>query len=321
MIEGIAAAAKEIGAAVAETAKKAAEATAEAAKNLVATEGIDTIAIKVNETPASNSLETLNMEIVKNRSLESIQMETGDVLPGGIEDVLVEYPVGDIPQMPPLEKVEIYSPEKAPIDMPIGEIPKLPSSVLIEQPFPDGGKLLDYSRDSLEKLSENGGNPLEATVKEVEERTELTDEEKALIRDEMGWSDEIIYHIENMDQYEIYKNAGLHEAEIDGRKCLVKDIDMDYYDENTQMTNRERMERGLAPIDAKTGEPIELHHMGQGYDAPFAELAKYSEHMSSENNLILHPVRDSSWRTDAVRENRYNNYERPNHWKERAKEG
>ena len=75
-----AAAAKEIGAAVAETAKKAAEATAEAAKNLVATEGIDTIAIKVNETPVSNGPETLNMEIVKNRSLESIQMETGDNL-------------------------------------------------------------------------------------------------------------------------------------------------------------------------------------------------------------------------------------------------
>ena len=57
-----------------------------------------------------------------------------------------------------------------------------------------------------------------------------------------------------MEQYEIYKNAGLYEAEINGRKCLIKDIDMDYVDPKTGMTNRERLAhrpRSLSPIDKK----------------------------------------------------------------------
>ena len=38
---------------------------------------------------------------------------------------------------------------------------------------------------------------------------ELTDEEKRKIKKETGWSDEIINRINSMEQYEIYKNAGL----------------------------------------------------------------------------------------------------------------
>ena len=101
------------------------------------------------------------------------------------------------------------------------------------------------------------------------EKKGLTDEEKLKIKEETNWSDKIIDRIENLDQYEIYKKADLHEEEIDGRKCLVKKIDMDYVDPKTGMTNRERMERGWSPIDSKTGEKIELHHMGQDYDSPF----------------------------------------------------
>lgn len=49
----------------------------------------------------------------------------------------------------------------------------------------------------------------------------LTDEEKAKIKEETGWSDEIIDNIANMKQYEVLKNAGLKEVEINGRKCLL----------------------------------------------------------------------------------------------------
>ena len=67
----------------------------------------------------------------------------------------------------------------------------------------------------------------------------LTDEEKAKINEETGWSDEIIDNIKNMKQYEILKNGGLVEAEINGRKCLIKEnIDLDYEDEDG-ITNRE----------------------------------------------------------------------------------
>lgn len=147
----------------------------------------------------------------------------------------------------------------------------------------------------------------------------LNEAEKAKIIEETGWSAEIINCIESMEQYEVYKNAGLHEAEINGRKCLIKDIDMDYVDPKTGLTNRELMEKGRPPIDAKTGETIQLHHMGQDFNSPFAELCANSEHGDGKD-AILHDKKVESWRQDSEKKNKYNNVQRPNHWKARAKE-
>lgn len=144
----------------------------------------------------------------------------------------------------------------------------------------------------------------------------LTFEEKCMIARETGWSSEVINSIANMDQYNIYKNAKLHEVEINGRKCLCKDIDYDYVDPKTGKTNRELMADGRSPIDSKTGEKIELHHMGQKYDAPLCELCENSEH-GDDNHVILHPEK-SSWRQDKVLNNRFNNTDRPNYWKNRV---
>ncbi|MCC8096979.1 MAG: HNH/ENDO VII family nuclease, partial [Eubacterium sp.] len=111
------------------------------------------------------------------------------------------------------------------------------------------------------------------------EKGNLTSEQKSLIKDETGWSDNIVDHIDTEKQYDdVYKNADLHEGEINGRDCLLKDIDLDYVDEKTGLTNRERMQKGRSPYDSKTGEKIELHHMGQDFDSPFAELTENSEH-------------------------------------------
>ena len=159
----------------------------------------------------------------------------------------------------------------------------------------------------------------DATHEEVKEKTCLTDAEKEIIKHEQNWSDEIIDHIDSMEQYAIYKDADLHEMEIDGRKCLVKNIDMDYVDPKTGMTNRERMKLGRAPIDSKTGEKIELHHMGQSYDSPFAELCENSEH-GDGNHFVLHPNGEGSWRNNPKLDNRYKNIEKPNHWTTRATE-
>ena len=147
----------------------------------------------------------------------------------------------------------------------------------------------------------------------------LTDEERLKIKNETGWSDEIINSIKSMDQYEIYKKADLTKAEINGRKCLVKKIDFDYVDEKTGLTNRELMERGRSPIDPKTGEKIELHHMGQDYDAPFAELNENSEH-GDGNHSTLHPKTEGSWRNTPELNNQYQN-EKREYWKARAKSG
>ena len=119
----------------------------------------------------------------------------------------------------------------------------------------------------------------------------LTDEEKAKIKEETGWSDDIVDAIGSMEEYEIYKKAGLQEAEIDGKKFLIRsDIDWNQKDEMGR-TNKERVESKppdgpLSPIN-KNGETIELHHIGQKSDSPLAELTK-SEHIKNGNYSILH---------------------------------
>ena len=134
----------------------------------------------------------------------------------------------------------------------------------------------------------------------------------------MGWSDEIIDGIKDMDQYKLYKDANLTEAMIDGRKCLIKEIDPNYIDKTTGLTNLELMKAGNAPIDWRTGEKIELHHMGQEFDGAFAELAKTSEHGDGKH-AILHDITITSWRKESPELVNVYNSQRYHHWRERYK--
>lgn len=160
---------------------------------------------------------------------------------------------------------------------------------------------------------QNAENTSEAD--ETDEKPEgLTDEEKAKIKEETGWSDEIIDAIGSMEEYEIYKKAGLVEAEINGKKCLVRtDIDWDQKDAMGR-TNRERAEQGLSPIN-KDGKVIELHHIGQHSDSPLAELTT-EEHRGQGNDTILHnKTKESEIDRQAFAK------ERNDHWEARASEG
>lgn len=184
----------------------------------------------------------------------------------------------------------------------------------------DPDKKIEKSSSNIDKPKEEY-DPDKKVEKKSDDNTEqkgLTQEQKEKIKKETCWSDEIIDHIESMGQYEIYKNANLHEEEINGKKCLVKNIDMDYVDPKTGLTNRELMEKGRSPIDAKTGEKIELHHMGQDKDGPFAELCENSEH-GDGNHSTLHTKSEGSWRNEPGANENYNN-ERAEHWKTRAQE-
>ena len=143
-----------------------------------------------------------------------------------------------------------------------------------------------------------------------ETRKELSDEEKQRIKEETGWSDEIIDAISSMEEYEIYKKADLEEKEINGKKCLVrKDIDLEQKD-SMGRTNSERMEKGLPPLD-KNGRPIELHHIGQKPNSPLAELTT-SEHRGKGNDTVLH---DKKKESEIDREKFAE--ERSEHWKNR----
>jgi len=142
----------------------------------------------------------------------------------------------------------------------------------------------------------------------------LTDEEIAKIKAETGWSDEIIDAIGSMKEYEIYRDADLQEAEIGGKKCLIRsDIAWEQKDAMGR-TNKERVEQDLSPIN-KDGKIIELHHIGQHADSPLAELNP-EEHRGKGNDAILH---------DKTKESEIDRQvfarERSAHWDARVNEG
>ncbi len=151
----------------------------------------------------------------------------------------------------------------------------------------------------------------------------LTEEEKIKAKEETGFADEIMDAIGSEKELEIYKKAGLVEAEIGGKKCLIReDIELDKkletgkYDENDRPiyeTNRERMEKGRAPLD-ENGNPIQLHHIGQHADSPLAELT-FEEHRCNGNDTILH---DKTKETETHGEGNTWDRERQDYWKVRA---
>ena len=140
---------------------------------------------------------------------------------------------------------------------------------------------------------------------------------KSEIKEHSPYSDDINKHISSLEELEVYIDAGLKEVEINGRPCLCRDIDLDYKDTKTGLTNKELMEKGLSPIDKSTGEKIELHHIGQGFDSPLAELTADSEHGNKYSQL--HQNKSESWRNNPTLKNRYNNSDKPNHWKSRVR--
>lgn len=208
----------------------------------------------------------------------------------------------ELPQLEGLEETEISFDEWELED----------GSRIESQEFPSL-ESVDIDTD-IEHFSEETEGETSESNEENEKREGLTDEEKAEIKKETGWSDEIINAIESMEEYEVYKEAGLVETEINGKKCLIRnDIDWDQKDAMGR-TNRERAEQGLSPIN-KDGKVIELHHIGQHKDSPLAELTT-EEHRGKGNDAILHN-KDKESEIDRQEFAR----ERSNHWQARTNEG
>ncbi len=196
-----------------------------------------------------------------------------------------------------------------------GSVVELPDILFIENTSRSA-----FFEQCLLKISEVTGaeNIVVAEIK----TEKLTEDEKTKIKEETGWSDEIIDNIKNMTQYEILKNAGLIEAEINGRKCLIKEnIDINYTDDDG-ISNRDRIARGLAPLDSKTGKPIELHHLGQKVDSPLVEFTE-EEHRTGEyengkkNQSLWH---DNTKGTEVHGDGNSWDQERKAYWKARAEQ-
>lgn len=116
----------------------------------------------------------------------------------------------------------------------------------------------------------------------------LTMNEAALIQKQSGYPLDVIKEFKDMKQYNICKDAGLTSQMVNGQTALIRNIDLTYADEFGQ-TNLERMRLGYAAIDPATGQPYQLHHIGQKPDSTLAILTK-EEHMQGGNNTIWHDL-------------------------------
>ena len=200
----------------------------------------------------------------------------------------------------------------------ISEIPSHPLEVSAERSYLYSKleEVQQYTPEQLEAMMDENLKSrkdleLATDCEQVDSMEGLTDEAKAKLKEETGWSDEIIDSIGSMEEAKIYKEAGLVETEIGDKPCLIRpDIDWEQKDQFGR-TNAERAKQGLAPIDSN-GQPLELHHIGQHNDSPLAELTM-QEHRGKGNDTILH---DKSKESEIDRSSF--GTERAEHWKERS---
>jgi len=133
---------------------------------------------------------------------------------------------------------------------------------------------------------------------------------KGEVKDATGWPDSILDDVRSEDEVQIYKDANLTVENVDGKDCLIR-TDIDYNQLVDGETNLERMKRGKAPVTID-GQSVELHHIGQRSDSPFAELTPV-EHRGPGNDMILHN------KTIDSEIDRYSfRYDRESYWRNRA---
>ncbi len=198
-------------------------------------------------------------------------------------------------------------------DTPVNESPEVQPPAETEVAEADAAQEVAESQETVESAEL-------AEAQEDAEASEQVEGQEALrdvIKEETGWSDEIVESIRNEGEYGVYKNADLKEGTVNGKQCLQREIDPNFKDDFGR-TNMERMQKGLSPYDAKSGEKLELHHMGQRADSPFAELRENLDH-GDGNHHVLHDLKTESWRHDPGNEARYA-VEKPEYWKARAQQ-
>jgi len=114
--------------------------------------------------------------------------------------------------------------------------------------------------------------------------------EAAIIQADSGLPIDVISQMHSLNEYLVYKEAGLKPIMVNGRIALVQNIDLDYVSQladGTDVTNLVRMQRGLAPLDPATGKAYQLHHIGQKADGT---LAVVTEAQHQGNSAILNIV-------------------------------
>ena len=129
------------------------------------------------------------------------------------------------------------------------------------------------------------------------------------------YSKDITSFIRTSDELKLYISLQLRESYLT-RPALVADIDPELWVESEKATNLELMAKGRAPYayDAPEGR-IDLHHIGQDYAAPFAEL---TQEQHEQRSRLLHSSGEPSWRNQKKQERAFH-AERTSYWIKRSK--
>lgn len=131
------------------------------------------------------------------------------------------------------------------------------------------------------------GGGSEAFLLKSATKSGLTMNEAALIQADSELPINIISQMHSLDEYMVYKKAGLKPVMVNGKTALLQEIDLNYVSrlpDGTKVTNLVRMQNGYPPIDPATGKAYQLHHIGQKADATLAVL---TEEQHQGNSAIL----------------------------------
>ena len=172
-------------------------------------------------------------------------------------------------------------------------------------------KAVEWTKEKLDSLDKPIAKDIPQDLTKLKRTVHYSAElDKPLIAEIKTYSPEINGAISSFKEAEIYSKAGLKEGTVNGRMALLRtDIDLRQKDE-FGLTNLERMKNGNPPL-AINGEIIELHHIGQKPDSPFAELTR-TEHRGKGNDTILHnKTKESEIDRNAFQK------ERQAHWQNR----
>ena len=134
--------------------------------------------------------------------------------------------------------------------------------------------------------------------------TKMSMNDIAEIQKQSNYSDATIKNLHSPDEFKVYQNAKLTEYEIGGRTFLIpEDMDWNFVDPATGLTNRQLVEAGYNPVD-QSGIKYELHHVGQKTNSPLALLTR-EQHHSNDSALHINkpsevrPGGDNSfWKSD-----------------------
>lgn len=125
----------------------------------------------------------------------------------------------------------------------------------------------------------------------------LTINEAAQIQKESKYPLNLIKNMHSMEEYEVYKNAGVKSIMVNGENMLIrKDLDITSVVDDMGRTNLKRMQKGVPALD-KDGYAYELHHIGQRNDSPLAILTR-KEHKNAAlhwNKNTDNPSSQSGW--------------------------